>query len=90
MKKTDGDVQFFKQVLEEQGFAVLPKDELALLTWDGYIAQFFIFAQLGYTYKDSWQMTEDKLFALFGINRYTSASSMRSALMRMRRSKKFK
>jgi len=82
MKKQDGSIEFHKAICEEYGFKVIPQHEFELLTMDGYLAEFFRNANLGVTYKKAWEMTEAKLFLLFGINRYQSASSMRTALYR--------
>lgn len=74
--------------LRARGFACMPAEEINLLTEAGYMAQFYRFAAHAKTYRKAWEMTEDKLFNLFLLNRYTNYGSMRRALSRHRKKKK--
>ena len=74
--------------LQKRGLHVLPFTDVALLTEDGYMAEFTRFTTIAATYKQAWMMTEAKLSAIFRTSRYNNYGSMRSAASRYRRKKK--
>ena len=76
--------------LNARGLHCLSPDDVRMLTEPGYMAEFYRFAQFAKNYREAWEMTEDKLRALFLLNRYTNYSSMRCAVSRYRRKKMIK
>lgn len=74
--------------MEMRGFVCIPKDDLAILTVNGYFAEYRRQMSLHKTYRKAWEATEDKLYLLFGIEKYHSYSSLRSAVWRKKTKKR--
>jgi len=71
--------------LQSRGYNVFQKCEIDLLHDYGYFACFFEFSQNAKSYKEAWELTEQKLMQNFGVTRYVNYDSFRSAFWRYRK-----